>query len=231
MALEVKNPHAVAGDTGVISGLGGSPGGHGNPLQHSCLETPWDRGAWRATVHGITKSRTQLKRLGLHTGVGEVSGAVLKFRVTLPFRTKCLNSCDVSGNALPLSGPHSPQKQTGKNKRSLLSKSRKVGGGGGGAGETRGWLFCKGSNLSAAFLQSSCLLEKAGQPGLGDPDSASPLLPSSDAGHGGLQVMSFPRLLQAPPRLCAHGGPGPQGLERIISENLGDISSNHARKP
>ena len=40
-------------------GLGGSPGGgHGNPLQCSCLETPVDRGAWWATVHGITKSWT-----------------------------------------------------------------------------------------------------------------------------------------------------------------------------
>ena len=40
-------------------GLGGSPGGgHGNPLQCCCLETPVDRGAWWATVHGITKSWT-----------------------------------------------------------------------------------------------------------------------------------------------------------------------------
>ena len=38
-------------------------GGHGNPLQYSCLENPMDRGAWRATVHGVTKSRTRLKRL------------------------------------------------------------------------------------------------------------------------------------------------------------------------
>ena len=34
--------------------------GHGNPLQSSCLENPMDRGAWRATVHGVAKSRTQL---------------------------------------------------------------------------------------------------------------------------------------------------------------------------
>lgn len=63
--------------------------------------------------------------------------------------------------------------------------------------------FCRGSNLSAAFLQSGCLLEKAGQLGPPDLDSASPLRPSLDAGHGGLQVMPFPRLLQAPPHLCA----------------------------
>ena len=49
------------GDLGLIPGLGRSPGGqHGNPLQYSCLETPMDRGAWWAIVHGVAKSRTQL---------------------------------------------------------------------------------------------------------------------------------------------------------------------------
>ena len=37
-------------------------GGHGNPLQYSCLEKPMDRGAWWATVHEVSKSRTRLKR-------------------------------------------------------------------------------------------------------------------------------------------------------------------------
>ena len=32
--------------------------GHGNPLQHSCLEKSMDRGAWQATVHGVAKSQT-----------------------------------------------------------------------------------------------------------------------------------------------------------------------------
>ena len=50
-----------AGDLGSIPGLGRSPGGgHGNPLQYSCLENPMDRGAWRATVCGVTECRTQL---------------------------------------------------------------------------------------------------------------------------------------------------------------------------
>ena len=50
-----------AGDLGLIPGLGRSPGeGHGNPLQYSCLENLMDRGAWRATVHGVTKSQTRL---------------------------------------------------------------------------------------------------------------------------------------------------------------------------
>ena len=42
--------------------------GNGNPLQYSCLENPTDRGTWRDTVHGISKSRTQLGNchIGLH---------------------------------------------------------------------------------------------------------------------------------------------------------------------
>ena len=47
-----------AGDVGVvglITGLGRSPeGGHGNPLQYSCLENPMDKGAWWSTVHRVT---------------------------------------------------------------------------------------------------------------------------------------------------------------------------------
>ena len=53
-----------AGDLGLVLGLGRSPGeGKGYPVQYSSLENSMDRGAWWATVHGITKSRTQLKRL------------------------------------------------------------------------------------------------------------------------------------------------------------------------
>ena len=48
-------------DLGLTPGLGRSSGeGNGNPLQYSCLENPMDRGAWRATVHGVAKSQTQL---------------------------------------------------------------------------------------------------------------------------------------------------------------------------
>ena len=48
-----------AGDPGSNPGLGRFPGeGNGNPLQYSCLENSMDGGAWWATVHGVTKSRT-----------------------------------------------------------------------------------------------------------------------------------------------------------------------------
>ena len=54
-------------DAGLISGSGRSPGGgHGNPLQYSCLENPMDRGAWQATVYGVAKSWTRLKQLSMH---------------------------------------------------------------------------------------------------------------------------------------------------------------------
>ena len=50
-----------AGNLGLIPGLGKSPGeGNGNPLQYSCLENSIDRGAWWATVHGVSKSCSQL---------------------------------------------------------------------------------------------------------------------------------------------------------------------------
>ena len=72
VGLVVKNPPANAGDvrdTGLIPGFGRSPGeGHSNPLQDSCLENPMDRGAWQATVHVVTKSRTQMKQLSTHDG-------------------------------------------------------------------------------------------------------------------------------------------------------------------
>ena len=57
----VKNLFANAGDVGLIPGLGSSLGeGNGTPLQYSCLENPIDKGAWKAIVHGIAKSQTQL---------------------------------------------------------------------------------------------------------------------------------------------------------------------------
>ena len=77
VALVVKNPAATEGDTrdsGLIPGLGRFPGGgHGNPLQYSCLDNPLGGGVWRATVHRVTKSRTRLKRLSTHMFLTQVS--------------------------------------------------------------------------------------------------------------------------------------------------------------
>ena len=62
MALVVKNLPANAGDlrdAGSIPGSERSPGGgHGHPLQYSCLENPMDRGAWQATFYRVAKTWT-----------------------------------------------------------------------------------------------------------------------------------------------------------------------------
>ena len=75
-----------AGNPGSIPGSGRSPGeGNGNPLQYSCLENLMDRGAWEATVCGVTKIQTRLKLLNTqHTGgripfsLGDLSLFLLK---------------------------------------------------------------------------------------------------------------------------------------------------------
>ena len=68
--IVVKNLPANAGgtrNTGSITGLGRAPEvANGNPLQYSCLGNPLHRGSWRATVHGVTESRTRLKQLSMH---------------------------------------------------------------------------------------------------------------------------------------------------------------------
>ena len=68
----VKNSPANAGDVGSIPGSGRSPGGgHGNPLQYSCLENPMEGGAWRVTVHGVTKESDTTSQLNNHNKLCE----------------------------------------------------------------------------------------------------------------------------------------------------------------
>ena len=58
---DVKESACNVGDLGLIPESGRSPGGgHGYPLQYSCLENPLDREAWRAIAHAVAKSQTRL---------------------------------------------------------------------------------------------------------------------------------------------------------------------------
>ena len=62
-----KESACNVGDLGLVLGSGRSPEeGNGNPLQYSCLENSMDRGAWQATVRGVTKNWTQLRDEHFH---------------------------------------------------------------------------------------------------------------------------------------------------------------------
>ena len=96
VAPVVKNPPASAGDVRDMPLISGSRrssgGGHGNPLQDSCLENPMDRGTWWATVHGFAKSQTRLKPLGMHTRNAQATGVVaagLRKPHGMPLRSIC----------------------------------------------------------------------------------------------------------------------------------------------
>ena len=65
-----KESARSVGDSGLIPGLGRSPGEvNGNPLQYSCLENPVNRGAWWAAVHGVAKSQTCLSNFHSFTNI------------------------------------------------------------------------------------------------------------------------------------------------------------------
>ena len=91
----VKNLPVSEGDLrdmGSIPGSGRSPGGrHGNPLQCSCLENPMDRGAWQATVRGVTKSQAQLKQQLVCTYAWSCEEQTCKC-------AKCLRKCQGNAN-------------------------------------------------------------------------------------------------------------------------------------
>ena len=78
----VENPPTKAGDARDAHsnpGSGRPPReGNGNPLQHSCLENPMDRGAWWAAVRSIAQSRTRLKQLSMPVCIGERNGNPLQ---------------------------------------------------------------------------------------------------------------------------------------------------------
>ena len=109
-----KEPSVSAGDIkdeGLIPGSGRSPGeGHGNPLQHSCLENPMDRGAWWAIVHGVAKSRTRMSDFtSLHFTLYRVHSDTFKytFRHSLiPSVIFCLHLISQNGTVISLIMEH-----------------------------------------------------------------------------------------------------------------------------
>ena len=81
-----KESTCLAGGLGSIPGLGRSPGGgHGNPLQCSCLENPMNGGAWWATVDGVAKGRTRLSDSAQHK-LGRISSFSLEQGEVLCFQ-------------------------------------------------------------------------------------------------------------------------------------------------
>ena len=76
-------------------------GGHGNPLQYSCLENPTDRGTCWATVHMVAESWTQLKRLSMHTLWSHSEHCVSKYWTTAPRRNTGLGSYESLVTAFP----------------------------------------------------------------------------------------------------------------------------------
>ena len=100
----VKNPPANAGDTGLIPGLGRSPGGgNGNPLQYSCLENTMDRGAWQAIVLVVAKSQTWVSDW-THTQWTVLKATVmeppskLRTRILWTWKILCLVKCQTEKN-------------------------------------------------------------------------------------------------------------------------------------
>ena len=82
--LSGKESACNAGNSGSIPGSGICPGGgDDNPLQYSCLGNPMDKGAWQDTVHGVTKSWTQLSNQQLlkFNGVSREKNSMGKFNL------------------------------------------------------------------------------------------------------------------------------------------------------
>ena len=108
----ITNPPAsigAAGDAGLIPGLGRPPGGgHGNPLQYSCLENPVDRGPWQATIRGVTKSRTEQKRLSALCTHTQVFHVCTRFLSAATAEAQALSSAHVASAAMRGKPAHLP---------------------------------------------------------------------------------------------------------------------------
>ena len=133
MVLAVKSPPANAGDTGKAGSIPGSgrssEGGHGNPLQHSCLENPMDIEAWKVTVHGITESdKTKATWRALaraHTHTHTHTSFFLSYYRTLERRS--FNPAPSSLRTKEICPPPPPSRHVQTFMMSLLSLSSLLG--------------------------------------------------------------------------------------------------------
>ena len=113
-------------DVSSILESGRSPGGgHGNPLQYSCLENPMDRGAWQPTFHSVTKSRTWLKQFSMDTHNRREANGLRKLNDThaycLSFDPPRSRPCNKSSSANSLFKRHKK-----KQRREEVSQKREV---------------------------------------------------------------------------------------------------------
>ena len=98
-----KESTCNVGDPGSIPGLGRShAGGHGNPLQHSCLESPHGQRSLAATVHGVTKNWTRLKRLGRHACTHNLKPSLGSSGQVLALYPRCRFQLCYTRGSLPL---------------------------------------------------------------------------------------------------------------------------------
>ena len=110
--LSGKESACNAGNPGLISGLGRLPGErNSNPLQYSCLETPTDNGVWRATVHGVAKSRTRLSNF--HYSLLCFLGFLYVREIVIPKLLLLCGSHSLLGDA---EGTEAPESQAGLRK-------------------------------------------------------------------------------------------------------------------
>ena len=126
-SLVSKESACRAGDLGSIPGSGRVPGeGNGNLFQHSCLENPMDRGAWQATVHGVTSVRHDLATKSPPPGIFLVKIYHLDgmFQTNVLVSQLCLTLCGPMDYSPPDSSVHgkniSPGKNTVVDSQSLL---------------------------------------------------------------------------------------------------------------